>query len=105
MRLDAAVDHHVARDELFDGERLHPGRRRQPHRGVVRNQRRRGVSGIHRIAQTSTHRRVVVAVVADRSVAEVAAVAPAGVPAAQVLAPYFLQQVPADRRGVAQLGR
>src|SRR5437870_8691772 len=46
---------------------------------------------------TTLFRSVVVAVVANRPIAEIAAVAPARVAAPQVLAPDFLQQVAANR--------
>src|SRR4029453_6809230 len=90
VRLDSAVDHHVARHELFDRQLLDPGRRRQLHGGVEWYQGSRRIAGVHGVAEPSAHRGVVVAVVADRAITDIAAVPPTGVAAAQVLAPDLL---------------
>src|SRR5215472_11528899 len=105
VRLDPAVHHHVAWNKLLNSQFLHARRRREHYFGVQGNQSRRGVSGIYGVAEPPTHGRVVVAVVADRAVAKIPAVPPAGVASAQILAPNLLKQVASERRSIAQLRR
>jgi hypothetical protein len=105
MRLDAAVDEHVARHELLDAQLLDAGCRGQLHTGVEGDQRGRGVARIHRIAQPTTHSGVIVTIVPDGAVTEVPAVPPTGIAAPQILTPDFLEQVAPQCRGIAELGR
>ena len=96
MGLDSAVHEHVAGHKLLDGQFFRSGGCGQFHMCIERNQRDRGVARIHGIAQPAAHRGMVIAVVADRAVANVAAISPARITAAQILAPDFLQQVATD---------
>ena len=103
--MQSPVHHHVPRHELLDGQLFHSEGGGYLHFGVVRNECRGNVSRIHRIAKSPAHGRMVIAIVPNRPIADVSAIAIAGITASQILAPHLLQHVSTNGGGISQFGR